>query len=273
MGKKDFIEATLTPHVCSHNNGVWVCGANVAPEQILRRDASIARNKKNWSPWRLANFVYFEKILHDIPNSLLLLDLGAGPQHFKELTDRFNTCAVEYEAQPDIDVVCDLGKALPFLSHSYDIILLSNVLEHIEKPEQITTECFRILKPGGLLLGTVPFLMASHQRPYDFHRYTDIYLNTLFSQTGFTSVSVVALGNALHPLQSALHSYFKIVLEHTPKTHSRGNRLKRRGIAQLEILLLKLLKVVDRLFKKPVAEPEATEGYGFVVRKPLENTH
>jgi SAM-dependent methyltransferase len=45
---------------------------------------------------------------------------------------------------------------LPFTSESFDSVLLDNVIEHIDVPETLILEIYRVLRPGGELLVGVP---------------------------------------------------------------------------------------------------------------------
>lgn len=49
-----------------------------------------------------------------------------------------------------------LDKKLPFADKGFDIVTLMAVLEHLDEPEFIINEIDRVLRPGGLLLLTVP---------------------------------------------------------------------------------------------------------------------
>ena len=68
------------------------------------------------------------------------------------------------------------GRTLPFQDGSIDCVLETEVLEHCPRPERVTDEAWRVLKPGGFLLFTVPFLWPLHSVPHDQYRYTPFAL-------------------------------------------------------------------------------------------------
>jgi 2-polyprenyl-3-methyl-5-hydroxy-6-metoxy-1,4-benzoquinol methylase len=47
-------------------------------------------------------------------------------------------------------------RKLPFSSSTFDAIVAASVLEYVEDPSAVLDECTRILRPGGLLVCTVP---------------------------------------------------------------------------------------------------------------------
>ncbi|MCX6791718.1 MAG: methyltransferase domain-containing protein [Candidatus Gottesmanbacteria bacterium] len=51
---------------------------------------------------------------------------------------------------------CRIDKELPFASHRFDNVTLINGLEHLDSPQDILCECYRVLKPGGILQVIVP---------------------------------------------------------------------------------------------------------------------
>lgn len=94
-----------------------------------------------------------------------------------------------------LDVVIDLNKPLMALdSSSFDVVLLSDVLEHICEPAALMAEISRILKPGGRLLLNVPFAYWIHEAPHDYYRYTRYALERFARESGLEVLELAPLG-------------------------------------------------------------------------------
>ena len=61
------------------------------------------------------------------------------------------------------------GTQLPFHDHSFDFILLIDILEHTAYPDRIVAETKRLLSPGGIVIATVPWGYHPYVR-YDIFR-------------------------------------------------------------------------------------------------------
>ncbi len=85
-------------------------------------------------------------------------------------------------------VTGDVSK-LPYKNNFFDIVSCMDVLEHIENEEKVIKEIFRVLKPGGELLLTVPalpFLFSKHDNAQGhFRRYNRKYLRKMLLLSGF----------------------------------------------------------------------------------------
>jgi len=133
-----------------------------------------------------------------------ILDLGCGIMPYKEYilqnTNCKNYIGVDFEsslnqeyslAKPDL--FWD-GIRIRMPDNSIDVILCTELWEHCQNAGDVLIEAFRVLRPGGKILLTVPFLWNLHLVPYDEFRYTPFSLRRLLEQAGFCSVDLKALG-------------------------------------------------------------------------------
>lgn len=104
------------------------------------------------------------------------LDLGAqnGPYaaHFPRRV------AVDLQPSTHIHARAD-AHALPFTEASFEVVLCTEVLEHLPEPQRAIDEMFRVLIPGGRLLLTTRFLFPIHDAPHDYFRFTKYGLRYL----------------------------------------------------------------------------------------------
>ncbi len=77
-----------------------------------------------------------------------------------------------------VDVVAN-GEALPMRSSAFDWVVCIEVLEFVQNPDQLASEIYHVLKSGGRLFLTTPFLYRIHTRPHDRQRFTDQKLKEL----------------------------------------------------------------------------------------------
>ncbi|OHA42092.1 MAG: hypothetical protein A3H68_03245 [Candidatus Taylorbacteria bacterium RIFCSPLOWO2_02_FULL_46_40] len=153
------------------------------------------QDQNRWSQWRQENFLFLKGVLRNLPDSSLVADVGAGQSHFISILKRFNLVSLDFYPYPLVDVVCNFQQSLPLRSGVSDVVVLSNVLEHLENPPRLLKECQRVLKNDGLLIGSVPFLNGIHQRPYDFCRYTEYALEKMLTEANFKQIKIVPVLN------------------------------------------------------------------------------
>ena len=117
------------------------------------------------------------------------LDVGCGSKPYQALFAASEYVGLDLDtpdnrARKQADVFYD-GNAFPFPLHSFDSVVCSQVLEHVFVPERFLGEIFRVLRPGGCVLLTVPFVWDEHEQPNDFGRYSSFGLRYLFEKAGF----------------------------------------------------------------------------------------
>jgi SAM-dependent methyltransferase len=145
--------------------------------QTLRRSLSWLRRTPLHPQWLLDSRKSVERWAAPHLEGVIL-DIGCGDRWLEGLArergqylglDSLATGATLYGARPDL-----FGDAatLPFANGSIDCVVLLEVLEHLEHPRQALHEIARVLKPGGRLLLSMPFLYPIHDAPHDFQRYS-----------------------------------------------------------------------------------------------------
>jgi SAM-dependent methyltransferase len=107
--------------------------------------------------------------------SFRVLDAGAGiapyRKHFEHVTYETADFGEIDKDYAHLDYTCRLEK-LPMADETYDLVLCSQVLEHIPEPVAVLREIRRVLKPGGQAWVSAPLFYEEHEVPYDFNRYT-----------------------------------------------------------------------------------------------------
>ena len=144
-----------------------------------------------------------------------LLDVGCGSKPYKAIF------TVDLYVGLDIDSVISRkrgiadhhydGHVFPFADASFDSILCNQVLEHVFNPDEFLGEIMRVLKPGGKLLLTVPFVWDEHEQPYDYARYSSFGLRALLEKQGFKIVCHKKIGADASILFQLANTYlFKV---------------------------------------------------------------
>jgi peptidoglycan/xylan/chitin deacetylase (PgdA/CDA1 family)/SAM-dependent methyltransferase len=125
-----------------------------------------------------------------------------------DLTVRFGGDRVTRSDVVDIDpgnpratVLADLRHAPGIPADSYDCVILTQTLHVVDDMPAVLSECQRMLKPGGVLLATLPCLSRvclEYGRDGDFWRVTEAGARTLFAAAfGPAHVDVRGFGNVL----------------------------------------------------------------------------
>ncbi len=146
-----------------------------------------------------------------------LLDVGCGNMPYQSIffVDSYSGLEIDSEharARARADYFYD-GKVFPMADASFDSALCNQVLEHVFNPDQFLGEICRVLKPGGQLLLTVPFVWDEHEQPHDFARYSSFGLRVLLERAGFTVLNHEKLGTDASIIFQLANAYvFKISL-------------------------------------------------------------
>lgn len=118
-----------------------------------------------------------------------ILDVGCGTQPYRNLFATDDYIGLEIDSPGNrlnerAAVLYD-GKSIPFEDSTFDAVVLFEVFEHVFNPDELLAEIHRVLKLGGKIFLTVPFVWAEHEQPYDYARYSSFGLQHVLRKHGF----------------------------------------------------------------------------------------
>ena len=156
-----------------------------------RAYAAICGAHPNYWPW---HFQYlFLADVHPWQRSRMaqlkgrVLDVGCGRRPYEAWLDKRPDGVREYigldvAPGPGVDIVVGPDDKWPLADASIDGVLLTQVLEHVADRRLLVEEISRVLRPGGTLLLTVPFIFPLHGLPHDYARFTPRGVSELFAR-------------------------------------------------------------------------------------------
>jgi SAM-dependent methyltransferase len=129
-----------------------------------------------------------------LPPGARVLDIGAGDSPYRELFRRSEYVTVDWANSPHVDAHAadHIAPAddLPLDNASFDAALATQVLEHVPDPLRVMREMHRVVRPGGSVLVTVPFVWEEHEKPFDFQRFSSAGLVRMLEDAGFAEIAV-----------------------------------------------------------------------------------
>jgi SAM-dependent methyltransferase len=136
------------------------------PLDLLTEEIAAARAKGELEDERSGGLLkFFPNVGRLCPERVLDLGCGFGGRTIEfqrrfscptlglEIDERIASLAQRFARSVDatgVNFIAAVGESIPLASDSVDLILSYDVLEHVEFPERVLAECFRILRPGGL---------------------------------------------------------------------------------------------------------------------------
>jgi ubiquinone/menaquinone biosynthesis C-methylase UbiE len=150
-----------------------------------------------------------------VPAGSKVLDVGAGSAPYRALfahgdykTQDFSQLKddqLRHGGYAQIDIV-SAASAIPVPDASFDVILCTEVLEHVPEPIAVIKEFARIVTPGGRVIMTAPLGSGIHQEPYHFYGgYTPYWYKKFLREAGFDSIVVMAnAGTLRHVAQETI---------------------------------------------------------------------
>lgn len=188
----------------------------MTPIQLPRRDRDYYSLRKITDP----AFFVTRRAGHEIRSAAeryfsstdRLLDIGCGSKS-KQLL--IGDLVAQYVGLDHADTLHDLTQAdligtayeIPVADASFDSVLCTAVLEHLENPLAALNEAARVLKPRGYALYTAPLYWHLHEEPRDFFRFTRHGLQHLFSISGWEVIDIVPMSGFWGTFLTQLNYY------------------------------------------------------------------
>lgn len=186
-------------------------------------------------------------VLDKVKEGSTVIDVGSGPERLgKEFIN------VDVFPFPEVDIVSDATE-LPFKDNSIDAAVSESLFEHVPDAHKVAREMVRVVKPGGYIYVSAPFMHPYHASPDDFNRWTTSGLKHMFSD-----LEIVEVGVRSGPWSTFLmfFAYWLGVI------FSFGSRTAAPFIAHVFMLVLGPLKYLDYIFiHMPGSDAVATHLY------------
>ena len=190
------------------------------PSRIVR-DPSTGRYRTNvagvyggsWYTAELQHALYIPLIQEHITG--FVLDLGCGPVPYHELYSERATgsCCVDWAGSMHtkelLDHFVDLNAPgpLPFAESTFDSAVLSDMLVHITRPHVLMAEVQRVLKPGGKVLITAPFVYWMGEYPHEYFHPSPFALKHLCEAAGMEVLHQEVYGGHADVLMDTLNKF------------------------------------------------------------------
>lgn len=212
---------------------------------------------------------WIQRLSKKVKKGSKILDVGAGTVPYKKF---FPHCIYkthdfgEYQGQTKgpllenwkygaIDYISDISH-IPAKSSSFDIIICTEVFEHIPKPIEAIKEIARLLKPGGKLFLTAPLASGLHQEPYHFYGgFTPHFYRKFLPEHNLKIIKITPTGGFFKHVGQEVHRSGRILRE-----NNKGGFL-------LQLLLVKILPQLLWKFDEIIFIPEFTMDYMIEAKK------
>lgn len=128
------------------------------------------------------------------PEKVLFVGASWKSYYKKKIPNKeFITLDIDKNFEPNI--VSDVHN-IKAKSNTFDVVVMTRVLEHCYNPQKAINEVYRVLKPGGVAIYSAPFIYKYHASPHDYFRFTHEGFQVLCKK--YSKVKIIPYGNRLH---------------------------------------------------------------------------
>jgi SAM-dependent methyltransferase len=191
-----------------------------------------------------------------------VLNIGSGIETYRRYFP--NQVSVDIDPAKKPDIVGDVHH-LPIADESFDMVVCTTVLEHVQDPKQAVAEMRRVLKTGGTLLLTIPFTFPMHGVPTDFWRVTEYGMRELLKD--FTITEIEAHGRPFETVAALLQR----IMFQTTMHCNKLSKLFMLGLVTLVKNLDFLIAVqYGEIERKTPIDNFMASGYAAIARKDMD---
>ena len=129
-----------------------------------------------------------------------IIDYGAGSSPYRSCFPAADYRKADIIAVPGLHYRIQPDSTVPERDETFDIVLSTQVAEHLFNPDTYFGECFRLLKKGGQLVLTTHGIWEEHGVPSDFQRWTEQGLRRDLRRAGFKEPNIYKVTCGLRAL-------------------------------------------------------------------------
>jgi SAM-dependent methyltransferase len=153
---------------------------------------------------------FFTRHVATLPPGARVIDVGGikGRTRGQFNLDAYPVQAIRVNMSPraEPDVLADAA-SIPLPTGQADAVILAEVVEHLPEPAGALREASRLLRRGGVLLATAPFMFRVHDDPIDVGRYTPHWWSRTLESGGFAEVTIESQGMFFSVLAELLRGW------------------------------------------------------------------
>lgn len=162
----------------------------------------------------------------DLAPGARVLDYGSADAPYRSLFPHgVEFVTADLAGSPHADIELDEAGAVPAPDGSFDLVLSTQVLEHVRDPGLHLAEAHRVLRPGGRLLLSTHGIFVLHPDPVDYWRWTAQGIErvvedarfevlTVAGVVGLVPTAIQLMGDSLHPrLPRPVRPFFTFAVE------------------------------------------------------------
>lgn len=129
----------------------------------------------------------------------LVVDVGCGSSPHRHLVPSPRYVGIDrtVASGAQVPLVLADGGRLPLRSAVADVVLCTEVIEHVPDERALTRELARIASPAAGLLLSAPFVHGLHEAPYDYRRLTSVGLCSVLAESGWVTEEIRPVGGTV----------------------------------------------------------------------------